>query len=123
MTSSLPNDPIVNGSDKEVKQFFDRYYTKQLTYPSNEVDAVISFFTKRGFDDSSAIAVSGVLLQQAKIDNIKIFKLLDTLKGLDEVQLSAIVAEVINYNRNKTSTVGYRLTDTVDKLERRNIKV
>lgn len=123
MSTSLPSEKITQGSDKEVKQFFDRYFTKTINYPSNEVDAVIAFFTKRGFDDTSAIAVATVLLQQAKIDNIKIFKILDTLKGLTEVQLSAVVAEVINYNRSKTSTVGYRRTDTVEKLERRNIKV
>jgi len=62
-------------------------------------------------------------LKQAKIDGIKIFKILDTMKGLDDVQLSAVVAEVINYNRPKSSSIGYKRTETVDKVERRNIKV
>jgi hypothetical protein len=46
---------------------------------------------------------------------------LDTLKGLSEIQLSAIVTEVLNYNRAKTSTLGYRRQETPDKTEKRNI--
>lgn len=119
--SSLPANTPAKGSDKDVTQFFDRYFTKALNYPTNEVDAVVGFFENRGFEKNAAIAVSTVLLQQAKIDNIKTFKLLDTLKGLTEIQLSSIVAEILNFNRAKTSTLGYRLSETVDKAEKRNI--
>jgi len=121
--SSLPAIPIKKGSDKDVNKVFDKYFTKELAFASNEVDAVVTFFEKRGFDKSAAIAVASVLLQQSKIDDIKVFKVLDTLKGLDEVQISAVVAEIINYNRPKSSTVGYRRTESVEKTERRNIKV
>jgi hypothetical protein len=62
-----------------------------------------------------------VLLQQAKLDNVNVFDLLDTLKGLTEVQLSAVVTEVLNYNRQKTSTLGYRQEDKSELLEARNI--
>ena len=33
-------------SGKEVRQLFNRYYTKQINITSNEVDSVIGFFTK-----------------------------------------------------------------------------
>ena len=124
--SSLPATPVSRASDKEVNQFFDKYYTKSISYPANEVDSVdsvVTFFEKRGFDKSAAINVATVLLQQAKIDKINVFRVIDTLKGLDEVQLSAVVAEVLNYNRAKTSTLGYRRTDSIDKTEKRNIRV
>lgn len=121
MAGNLPTQTIKRASDKEVRQFFNQYFTKKISYPTNEVNAVIAFFEKRGFEKESAIAVSSVLLQQAKIDNVKIFKVLDTLEGLDEVKLSAVVAEVMNYSRSKTSSVGYKRENTVDKLERRNI--
>ena len=121
MAGNLPTQTIKRASDKEVRQFFNQYFTKKISYPTNEVNAVIAFFEKRGFGKESAIAVSSVLLQQAKVDNVKIFKVLDTLEGLDEVKLSAVVAEVMNYSRSKTSSVGYKRENTVDKLERRNI--
>ena len=47
----------------------------------------------------------------------------DTLKGLNEVQLSTVVAEVLNYSRDSTSSVGFKRTATVDKIEKRNIVV
>jgi len=121
--TALPKADIPKKSDKEINQFFDRYYDKPLEFAANDVDSVLAFFTKRGFEQSAAVAVSSVLLKQAKIDGIKIFKILDTMKGLDDVQLSAVVAEVINYNRPKSSSIGYKRTETVDKVERRNIKV
>ena len=119
--SSLPKEAPDNYSDKGVTKFFDTYFSKELSFPSNQVDAVVSFFTKRGFDKVSAISVSTTLLQQAKIDDIKIFQLLDTLSGLTEIQLSSIVTEILNYNRPKTSTLGFKRTESADKIEKRNI--
>lgn len=120
MTSSLP---ISQNKDNKIKTFFDRYFTETISYPANEVDAVVAFFTKRGFDNQSAIAVSVVLLQQAKIDNVKIFKLLDTLKGLSDIEISSVVAEILNYNRSKVSTLGYKTENPVASSEKRNILV
>lgn len=119
--SSLPKEAPDNYSDKGVTKFFDTYFSKELSFPSNQVDAVVSFFTKRGFDKVSAISVSTTLLQQAKIDDVKIFQLLDTLSGLNEIQLSSIVTEILNYNRPKTSTLGFKRTESADKIEKRNI--
>ena len=62
-------------------------------------------------------------LQQAKLDGIKVFVLLDTLKGFDEVKLSAVVAEVLNYNRLSTSVLGFKNTTSANTLEKRNIAV
>lgn len=119
--SSLPKEPPSNFSDKGVTKFFDTYFSKELSFPSNQVDAVVTFFTKRGFDKTAAISVATTLLQQSKIDDINVFQLLDTLKGLTEIQLSSIVTEVLNYNRPKTSTLGYKRTESADKIEKRNI--
>lgn len=119
--SGLPQEKPTNYSDKGVQKFFDLYFTKQISFPANQVDAVVAFFEKRGFDKTAAITVATTLLQQAKIDNVNVFKLLDTLKGLGEIQLSSIVTEVLNYNRAKTSTLGYRRQEFADKTEKRNI--
>ena len=120
--ASLPKEPPSKFSDKGVTKFFDTYFSKELSFPSNQVDAVVTFFTKRGFDKTAAISVATTLLQQSKIDNINVFQLLDTLKGLNEIQLSSVVTEVLNYNRPKSSTLGYKRTESADKIEKRNIK-
>jgi hypothetical protein len=119
--SSLPVPSQSN--DQRVTSFFDKYFTQTLEFASNDVDAVVGFFTKRGFDEAAAISTGSILLQQAKIDDIKIFTLLDTLKGFDEVKLSAVVAEVLNYNRLSTSVLGFKNTTATNTLEKRNIAV
>ena len=119
--SSLPTPAQTN--DKKVTKFFDNYFNQTLSFPANEVDAVIGFFQKRGFDKTAAIGTATTILNQAKLDNVKIFELLDTLKGLDDLQLSAVVTEVLNYNRLRTSTLGYRVTPELATLEKRNVVV
>jgi hypothetical protein len=119
--ANLPINSPALGSDKEVTEFFDKYFTKSINYPTNEVNAVIGFFENRGFEKTSAIAVATEILQQAKIDNVKTFKIIDTLKGLNEVQLSEIVTQILNVNRPKTSSLGYSKDKSADKIEKRNI--
>jgi hypothetical protein len=108
-------------SSSETKEFFDKYFVESVSYPSNQVDAVVGFFEKRGFDKSAALSVSSVLLQQSKIDNINVFELLDTLKGLENRQLSIVVTQVLNVNRSKISTLGFRNTEKVIPEENRNV--
>ena len=119
--SSLPT--TTTNSDKRVTEFFDNYFTEKLSFPSNEVDAVIGFFLKRGFEKPAAISTSTILLNQAKIDNVNVFELLDTLKDLDGIQLSTVVTEVLNYNRLSTSTLGFKLSNSTSTLEKRNVVV
>ena len=122
--ASLPSTNATEGSDKKVTDFFDKYYTKSLSFPTNDVNAVLGFFEKRGFSTSASAAVASILLSQAKLDSIPVFQLLDTLKGLQETQLSNVVAEILNYNRDRTSSIGYSTANQLtEQTERRNIMV
>jgi hypothetical protein len=120
--SNLPVEQNTDSS-QAVRLFFNNYFNEAISFPAGEIDAVVGFFKKRGFDDMASNSTAIVLLQQAKIDNVEVFRLLDTLKGLTEVQLSSVVAEVLNYNRQKNSTLGYRQQDTSDSLEKRNVLI
>jgi|TARA_R110000803_G_scaffold52619_1_gene108241 hypothetical protein len=119
--SSLPIP--AQTTDKKITQLFNNYFTKTLSFGSNEVDAVVGFFESRNFGNAAAISTATVILNQAKLDNVKVFELLDTLKGLNELQLSAVVTEVLNYNRLRTSVLGYKITEPTEQIERRNIVV
>ena len=110
-----------NDSNQPVKEFFNNYFNDTISFPSNDVDAVIGFLENKGFDKVAAQSTGSVLLQQAKIDGIKVFELLDTLKSLDRVQLSFTVAQVLNFNRQKTSTLGFKVANNETPLEARNI--
>ena len=120
-TGSYKLEPV--DSSAEVKEFFDKYFTDSISYSATQVDSVVGFFLKRGFQENSATGVATVLLQQAKIDNVNVYTLLDTLKGLTDVQISSLVGEIVNYNRSKVSVIGFKTTDTVTRQESRNIVV
>jgi hypothetical protein len=121
MTSNLPNNPSEDSSE-EVKNFFDKFFQQQITFPASQVDAVVGYFMKRGFSDDSAKSTAIVLLNQAKIDNVNVFQLLDTLQGLGDAQLSGIVTEILNSTRDKTSTLGFKIIAVEETIESRNIK-
>jgi hypothetical protein len=88
---------------------FDTYYEKPLELDNNTFEAMKSFFTGRGFEPSAAESVVVVIIKQAKKDGYNPMEILDTLKGLDNVEISALVSEIVNNNRIKTSFLGYGL--------------
>lgn len=119
----LTNLPVKadNDSAAATKAFFNTYGNLQLEFTANEVSASIGFFQSRGFDTDASIVTAQVLLRQAKIDGIPVFRLLDTLKTFNGVQISAIVAEILNNNRNATSVLGYKITSVEKQNQTRNI--
>jgi hypothetical protein len=117
------NIPVTTASNTDVKVFFDNYFKTAVSFPAAEIDAVVGFFQKRSFGDVGARTIAIVLLNQSRVENVSVFKLLDTLKALTDVQLSQVVAQVLNANREKTSLLGYRIAQVSDTYESRNILV
>ena len=115
--SSIPNEK------EDFTRFFNTLQQEQIPYNSNEVNAVVGYFKKRGFEEVAAVNTAVVLLQQAVLDDVPAFKLLDTLKGVSDVELSNIVAQILNFNRSKCSTIGFRVEPKEELFDRRNIIV
>jgi len=121
--SSITDTSIAQETDsaKEVKEYFNTYYSKKVSYNSNDVDAVVGFFKKRGFDNSAATATASALLSQAKFERTNVFKLLDTLEGLTDVQISRTVSAILNNKRSKVSAIGIVDEQNKNTIEKRNI--
>ena len=120
------NLPLDTNKDSatSTKDFFNSYYTEGISLSSNDIDAAIGFFQSRGFDISAATSVAATLLSQSKIENVNVFQILDTLTGLNSLQLNRIVSEILNYNRLNISTLGYRVdTSTNNQYEIRNVLI
>lgn len=119
------NSDSTNSSVKDITaEFFNNFYEIEISFNPSEVDAVIGYFLKRGFEKTAAINTASVLLQQAKIDEINVQELIDTLRGVTDVQLSLIVAQILNINREKTSVLGFREeTQSSELFYKRNIVV
>jgi len=118
--------PIVNNlptNPDDVKMFFDKFFEHEITFPSNQIDAVVGFFLKNDFDLDSARSTSIILLNQARLDNVNVLTLIDSLKKLSSIQLSQVVAQILNSYREKTSLLGYRVAPIADNYDSRNILV
>jgi hypothetical protein len=119
--SSVTQIQTSNDSAESTRRFFNRFFTESLSYPSNQVDAVIAFFRSRGFDELASNSVSAVLLEQAKKDGVNVFELLDELRSFDKVKLTNLVTAILNANRSKISILGYREDKPSTLTEARNI--
>jgi hypothetical protein len=120
MATNLPSPNVVD-SAQFTKQFFDSYGNEPLEFPASDVEAAISFFQTRGFDRDAAEITAAVMLKQAKLDNMPVFELLDTLKKLDGLQISALIAEILNNNRPSSSVLGYRRPLNQQDIKVRNV--
>ena len=120
MYNNIPANKFTN-SDTATLKAFDTYYDKPIEISVSNYNAAVAFFTSRGFDQTAAESVALIVLKQAKKDDLNPMKILDTLKGLDQVEISALVAEIINYNRFKTSFLGYSLEYRTNEQVNRNV--
>jgi len=121
--TNLPISKLSNDSSEPVKQFFDKFYTRAVSFPAAQIDAVVSFFLKRDFDQDSTRSTAIVLLNQARIDNVDVFEILDTMKSLTDLQMSQVVAQILNGYRENTSLLGYRVASIENPFESRNILI
>jgi hypothetical protein len=115
--TNLPSQQIED-SAAGTKLFFDSYGQDPLEFNSNDVDVTLGFFEKKGFGSESARVLSVTLLKQAKIDGTPISKILDSLRSVDQLQLSQLVGEILNNNRASISTLGFRTIPVIPNQSR-----
>ena len=120
---STTNLPTTQDLTANVRTFFSNNFRKTVSFPAGQIDATIAFFVKRGFDQTSANSMAIVLLNQARAEQVDVFKLLDTFKSLTDIQISQVTAQVLNASRDKTSLLGYRTATVDNTFEARNILV
>jgi hypothetical protein len=119
--SNLP-EKIISDSGGSTKLFFDLYGREAVEFSANDVDASVGFFKGKGFLDDAAVATGFVILKRAKAEGRPVFELLDTLKDLNGIQLSELIARILNSDRRPTSVLGFRSATSVPKNIARSIR-
>lgn len=117
-TTAQLNDTLVKS-----KEFFFNYEKEAISYPSNQVDAVVGFFESRGFEKTAAISTATVLLRQAKIDSVNVMDLLDQLRTIDDIKLNNLIGAILNTNRSAISKLGFVTEPATENVLTRNIVV
>ena len=102
---NFSNIPVSNNVDSTVKSF-DNFYTAPTELDGTVLAAMKGYFTNRGFGDVASESIAITIAKQAKQDGYNPMQILDSLKGLTDVELSGLVSEILNYNRFKSSSLG-----------------
>jgi len=118
--SNLPKPKSTSNSDATLK-VFNQYFDLPIELNNTELVAMTGFFAARGFDEVAAESTAITILTQAKKDNFSGMQVMDTLSGLDTVSISNLVAEILNFNRFKTSIIGVTQLSTPSAEVIRNI--
>ena len=107
---------------QEIIQFLSGITDDRLEFNASEYDAVVGFFEGKDYDRQAAESLAYIILRQAKIDNVPVFEILQSLSKVAPVTLSQLVTEILNSNRYKTSVLGFRNERTTLDHITRNIK-
>ena len=121
MRTNLPAPTSSTDSGAKTKLFFDEYGQSPLEFNANDVEAAVGFFQSKGFDRDAAEITAAVLLRQAKLESMPVFKIIDQLKTMDGLKLSALVGEILNNNRPSSSSLGFKIANSNDEFKTRNI--
>jgi hypothetical protein len=120
--NNLPSEPKNKSSSDLTIQAFDTYYSKPLEISVDILNSMSGFFQSKGFEQVASENIAMVIIKQAKKDGYNPMQILDTLKGFDNVEISALVSEILNYNRFKTSFLGYTQSFVINDEVLRNIQ-
>ncbi len=126
-SSSATRTPVSNlgvgsSNTESLVQFLSGIERDRTELNGAQYDAVQAFFSNRGYAAESSKSIAYVLMKQAKVDGANVFDVIDTLKGSTDLELSQLVAEILNAYRYKTSVLGFKNDRTTQSHVTRNIK-
>ena len=119
--NNLPQPTKSSDSSIKTLKVFDAYTTAPLNIDGATFDAMTGFFGSRGFGDDAAKSMAYIIIKQAILDKFNPFELIETLKGLTDIEISSLITEILNYNRFKTSVLGIYQGPAISDEIQRNI--
>jgi hypothetical protein len=121
MLTNLPIKKQPVSSSDATNKTFTQYNDIPVELDQNVLTVMKGMLENRGFSEDAAESISITIMMQARRDNYNPLTILDSMKKLGENDLSQIIAEVLNYNRFKTSVLGSIQSITPVDSVKRNI--
>ena len=103
--NNIPPTQSADSADR-TKNTLNNFYGLDLPIDAVTYDAVKGFFTANGFSTISSETIAYTIFYQAYIDGYNPMQVLENIQGLSGVELNALVTEILNFNRFKTSFLG-----------------
>lgn len=117
----LSNLPVTMPSSDAASEKFQSYTSSQIEVNPSILAALVGFFGSRGFNETSSETIASIIYSQSKNDGYNVMQILDTLKTLEDIELSALISEILNYNRFKSSNLGMAEIFVANETIARNI--
>ena len=118
--NNIPKTTTTDSADSS-RAGLSNFYGSELPMNASALDAMKGFFESRGFSSESADGIAYIMFYQADIDGYNPFDVLDNLKGLNSIELTLLVTEILNFNRFKTSFLGLTATYSTQPEVQREI--
>lgn len=119
--TNLPLKQATESSSNTTNKVLGQFYDIPVQLDQNVLTAMIGMLESRGFSSYAAESISITIMVQAARDNYNPMSILESMKKLNENDLSQIISEVLNYNRFKTSVLGSVQKVTPVDAVKRNI--
>ena len=96
----------INPAVDRTVQVFDEFYQFAVEVDANEYDLVNSYFESVFESREAALNFSTTLFRIADNTNVPVLDLLDQIKGMDNIQLTAAMAYYLNGLRSPSTLLG-----------------
>jgi hypothetical protein len=119
--SNLPSKTASGSSSDLTNKNLNQYNDVPIQLNNETLTAMKGLLSSKGFSAESAENISITIMIQAKRDNFNPMNVLDSMRGLGEIEMSQLVSEILNFNRFKTSVLGSVQATTPVDIVKRNI--
>lgn len=119
--SNLPPATATASSSDATNKALLQYNDVPVELDQNVLTAMVGMLENRGFSKDSAESISITVMIQARRDGYNPMTVLESMKKLNENDLSQLLSEILNYNRLKTSVLGSVQKITPVENVKRNI--
>ena len=104
-------------------RIFDNFYNFGLDVPTDEYDAVNSFFESIFIDKTAAQNLTVTFFRIAKESNISIMTLLNQVQGQSAIEVTATLAYYLNGLRSPSTLIGVNVPVTPNYYTARNVVI
>jgi hypothetical protein len=113
----------VNPSVDLTVRIFDNFYNFGLEVPTDEYDAVNSFFESIFIDKEAALNLTTTFFRIAKETNTSVITLLEQVQGQSAIEVTATLAYYLNGLRSPSTLIGVNVPVTPNYYTARNVVI
>lgn len=112
----------INPKVDQTVRIFDDFYQDSIQVPTNEYDAVNSFFRKIFTEQASADNFTAQIFRIAQTSGESALTILQQIQDQDAVRLTATISYLLNGIRSPSTLLGINAVSTPNVWAARNVK-